>query len=71
MQILSRLPNGRGNAPYLVGTTMRARRPSPATERSLEREAPLDGIAPARGIAIAIGAGLLCWAALITQLARV
>ena len=71
MRILSRLPNGRGNAPYLVGASMRAPRPSHAIERSLEREEQPDGIGPARGIVIAIGAGVVCWAALITQLAGV
>ncbi len=71
MRILSRLPNGRGTAPYLVGAPTRARRPWPALERSPEREEQPDGIAPARGIAIAIGAGVLCWVALISQLARV
>lgn len=71
MRILSRLPNGRGAAPYLVGASSRARRPASATERAPEREEALDGIGPARGIAISICAGLLCWAALISQLARI
>ncbi len=71
MRILSRLPNGRGTAPYLVGAPTRARRSWPATERSLDREELPDGIAPARGIALAIGAGVLCWVALITQLSSV
>lgn len=74
MRILSRLPEGRGSAPYLSRAAHRRTDAAQVANRARVVDFPLhhaegpDGIGPARGIAIAIGTGALCWAVLIAQL---